>query len=324
MPPPTNILLIGAGELGTAVLNSLIHHPAHTSNKTSSISLLLRPTSISNLKRKNPDLSALLQTQSSKPNNHPNNTINLIPGDIATDSHETLTSLFRPYDLVISCAGFVAGPGTQLKITRAVLAANVPLYIPWQFGVDYDAIGRGSAHDLFDEQLDVRELLRAQEKTKWTVVSTGMFTSFLFDAWFGVVDLAGENAKIQSLGGWDNRVTVTAPADIGKLTAEIVFGDDGALGANAAVFVGGDTVSYGQVAELVEQVTGKKVVERSVLTVQHVRERLEKEPDNALLKYYAVFGAGKGVAWDLEKMWNFQKGIHALTAEEWARENLKG
>ncbi|KKZ60325.1 hypothetical protein EMCG_04939 [[Emmonsia] crescens] len=308
---PTNILLIGAGELGNAVLHSLFQHPARASNKTS-ISILLRATSISNPK---PELSALLHS--------PNNPIHLIPGDIASDSHETLSSIFRPYDLIISCAGFVAGPGTQLKITRAVLAADVAFYIPWQFGVDYDAIGHGSVHDLFDEQLDVRGLLRAQQKTKWTVVSTGMFTSFLFDAGFGVVDLTGENAKVQALGGWENRVTVTAPADIGKLTAEIVFSEDGSLlGANAPVFIGGDTVSYGQVAELVEKVTGKKV-ERSVLTVQQVLERLEKEPGNSLLKYYAIFGSGKGVAWDLEGTWNFRKGIHALTAEEWAWENLK-
>ncbi|OJD12817.1 hypothetical protein AJ78_06640 [Emergomyces pasteurianus Ep9510] len=318
--PPTNILVIGAGELGTTVLHSLIHHPARANHKTS-ISVLLRPTTIPHPK---PDLSALLQSPQANP---PNNPINLIPGDIASNSHETLVSLFRPYDLVISCAGFVAGPpGAQLKITRAVLAADVPLYIPWQFGVDYEAIGRGSAHDLFDEQLDVRELLRAQEKTRWTVVSTGMFTSFLFDVGFGVVDLAaGEmNAKVRALGGWENRVTVTAPADIGKFTAEIVFGDDGVLGANGPVFVGGDTVCYAQVAELVEsKLAGRRNVERSVLTVQHVLERLKEEPGNAFLKYYAVFGAGKGVAWDLEKTWNFQKGIHALTAEEWVRENLK-
>ncbi|PGH00391.1 hypothetical protein GX51_05799 [Blastomyces parvus] len=311
--PPTNILLIGAGELGTAVLHSLIHHPARTVNKTS-LSLLLRPTNIPTPKQ--PALAALLQSSAAT-----NNPISLIPGDIANDPPETLTALFRPYDLIISCAGFVAGPGTQLKITRTVLAAAVPCYIPWQFGVDYDTIGRGTAHDLFDEQLDVRDLLRAQEKTRWTVVSTGMFTSFLFEPGFGVVDLTGESAKVQALGGWENRVTLTAPADIGTLTAEIVLGDDGLLGANGPVFVGGDTVSYGQVADLVEKVTGRKV-ERSVLTVPQVLERLRREPENVLLKYYAVFGAGKGVAWDLEGTWNFQRGIRALTAEEWTRENL--
>ncbi|PGH10776.1 hypothetical protein AJ79_05249 [Helicocarpus griseus UAMH5409] len=309
---PSRILILGAGELGTAVLTSLLRHPSYTSsNSKTSISLLLRPASISNPKA---SLTALLQFA---PTNNP---ITLVPGDIAHDTHEALTALFRPYDLVISCTGFVAGSDTQLKITRAVLDAQVPFYIPWQFGVDYDAIGRSSAHDLFDEQLDVRDLLGEQERTRWTLVSTGMFTSFLFEKSFGVVDVAGESAKVQALDGWENRVTVTAPEDIGKLTAEIVF-DDTVLGGNKPVFIGGDTVSYAQVAELVERVLGKKV-ERSVFTVEMALDGLKGDPENALLKYYAVFGAGKGVAWDLGKTWNFQRGIHALTAEEWVRANL--
>ena len=54
--------------------------------------------------------------------------------------------------------------GTQLKLAHAVLGVkggNVKRYVPWQFGVDYDIIGRGSAQELFDEQLGVRDLLRS-------------------------------------------------------------------------------------------------------------------------------------------------------------------
>lgn len=52
---------------------------------------------------------------------------------------------------------------------------------PWQFGVDFEAIGRGGPLDIFDAQLDVRELLRSQDKTEWVVISTGMFMSYLFN-----------------------------------------------------------------------------------------------------------------------------------------------
>jgi hypothetical protein len=45
--------------------------------------------------------------------------------------------------------GFASGPGSQLKICRAVLEAGVERFFPWQFGVDYDVIGRGSAQTLF-------------------------------------------------------------------------------------------------------------------------------------------------------------------------------
>ena len=61
-------------------------------------------------------------------------------------------------------------------------------YFPWQFGVDYDVVGTGSGQQVWDEQLEVRHLLRAQKATEWVIVSTGIFTSYLFDSGFGVVD----------------------------------------------------------------------------------------------------------------------------------------
>lgn len=91
-------------------------------------------------------------------------------------------------------------------------------YFPWQFGVDFEVIGRGSPQDLFDAQLDVRELLRAQDKTEWVIISTGMFTSFLFEPVFEVVDF--ENDTVNALGSLENSVTLTTPDDIGTLTAD--------------------------------------------------------------------------------------------------------
>jgi len=108
----------------------------------------------------------------------------------------------------------------QRKITAAVLHAGVGRYVPWQFGVDYDVVGRGSGQDIWDEQLDVRKVLRTQSRTHWTIISTGMFTSFLFEPSFGLVDL--ENNRVHALGSWENKVTVATPEDIGRLTAAIL------------------------------------------------------------------------------------------------------
>lgn len=81
-----------------------------------------------------------------------------MPGDLAADSAEALASTFGSFHTVIGCTGFVGGAGTQRELASAVLDAGVRRYVPWKFGVDYDVIGRGSAQDLFDEQLDVRDL----------------------------------------------------------------------------------------------------------------------------------------------------------------------
>ena len=107
--------------------------------------------------------------------------VRVVFGDLAQDAESALASTFGQFNIVIGCTGFVAGRSIQLKLARAVLAGGVKRYLPWQFGVDYDVIGKGSAQDLFDEQLEVRHLLRSQKVTEWLIISTGMFTSFLFE-----------------------------------------------------------------------------------------------------------------------------------------------
>ncbi|RJE17762.1 NmrA-like family [Aspergillus sclerotialis] len=293
MPNHQNILVLGAGELGTQVLTSLARHPQ---NQSTSISVLLRPSSISS---SDPSRTQKMQTFKSL-------NITPIPGDIVTDTLEKLSEIFTPFDAVISCTGFIAGKGTQLKITQAVLAAGVKRYIPWQFGVDYDVIGRGSGHELFDEQLDVRHLLRQQNKTKWVIISTGMFTSFVFEPSFGVIDIPA--SKVTALGSWENRVTLTTPEDIGVITAEVVSGSESEKTfGDKATYIGGDTVSYAQLAGLVEKVTGREF-ERRCLTVDEVKGELVRDPENALRKYQLVFGMGRGVAWGCWGDVEFEEG----------------
>lgn len=184
-----------------------------------------------------------------------------------------------------------------------MLAAKVDRYFPWQYGMDYDVIGRGSSQDLFNEQIDVRDLLRGQSETRWVIVSTGLFMSFLFEPAFGVV---GEGMEVvTALGGWDNEITVTVPRDIGRAIAEILFGDDDVQGV---VYVAGETASYEQIAGIVETV--KKVsMKRELATVEQLDQELKADPDNGMKKYRAVFGEGKGVAWPMEEAWNVRKGM---------------
>lgn len=331
MASPQKILVIGAGELGYQVLRFLVQHPKR---QGINVSVLLRPASPS-LSPDDPKQKKIDSLQQLG--------IHIVPGDIVKDDEDTLSSIFARYDTIISCTGFVSGRGTQIKLTRAVLSSTTARskprttrYIPWQFGVDYDVIGRGSAQDVFDEQLDVRDMLRSSsQKTEthlqWTIISTGMFTSFLFEPSFGVVDLG--NATICALGSWENRVTLTTPADIGRITAEIVLSSNAAvssgcdLGSSSdsssgkVLFIGGDTVSYTELATLVERIV-QKPFHRTLLTVEDMQNALARDPGNTLLKYQIVFGQGRGVSWDLEETWNRRRGIRAMTAAEWAEMNL--
>ncbi|KAH8921771.1 saccharopine dehydrogenase-like oxidoreductase [Atractiella rhizophila] len=287
-----NILVLGAGELGSAILKSLLSRKPSAAIK---LSVLLRPTSTTSIPSE----------------------VSIVREDISTASQSALASVFSPFDTIISCTGFVGGPGIQLKLAKSVLEAGVPRYFPWQFGVDYDVIGRGSPQDLFDEQLDVRDLLRSQSRTEWVIVSTGMFTSFLFEPAFGIVDF--EKKVVRALGSWENGVTVTTPEDIGKITAEVVFEEPRVR--NTVVYTSGDTILYHRLAEMLEQESGNW--EKEEWTVDWLMEELRKDSGNQMKKYRAVFALGRGVSWEKEQTYNVKRGISVMDTKEWLRKNTK-
>ncbi len=304
--PDHSILVLGTGELGMAVLRHLAERTDPSSGTT--LSVLLRPATIDspNAGRQR-DLTTIRRLG-----------VEIVPGDLATATPADLANLFKGFHTVVGCTGFVAGSGTQRKLAQAVLDAGVARYVPWQFGVDYDVIGRGSAQDLFDEQLDVRDLLRAQARTGWIIISTGMFTSFLFEHSFGVVDLARNT--VHALGSWDNAVTVTTAEDIGELTAAILFAEPAII--NQVVYTAGDTVTYEQLADTVDAVLNRKM-ERVAWTLAELKADLARQPEDAIRKYRVVFGEGKGVAWEKAKTFNFQQEIETMDVARWIRQNLR-
>ncbi|KAI1878046.1 uncharacterized protein JN550_000228 [Neoarthrinium moseri] len=299
--PSPSTLVLGAGELGLATLKALAAHPKRQGG---SITVLLRPSSTKTDDADKQKQNAYLASLG----------VAFEAGDIQDNSISELAAIFKRYHTIVSCTGMYQPRGTQLKISQAVLEAGVPRYFPWQYGIDYDTIGAGSSQDLFDEQLEVRALLWAQTAVNWIIVSTGLFMSFLFVPAFGPVDLQGR--VLRGLGGWDTPVSVTSPADIGKMVAEIVY-DPRDIGRQV-VFVAGDTVTYGRVAELVEQRFGGEW-RKEVWRPEFLQRRLAEEPDNTMFKYQNVFAAGKGVAWVMAKTVNGQRGIELENLQAFLR-----
>ncbi|MCZ8392050.1 aromatic alcohol reductase [Achromobacter xylosoxidans] len=301
MSNPDATLVLGAGQLGLAMLRGLAPHAA-----AGDLAVLLRPSSLrTDDPRKQRDLATLRALG-----------VQIVSGDLLAQPTAELAGLFGRYGTVVSCTGFVGGPGVQRKIARAALDGGVRRFVPWQFGVDYDLIGRGSPQDLFDEQLDVRDMLRAQSATEWLIVSTGMFTSFLFEPAFGVVDLAAR--RVNALGGWDTQVTVTTADDIGALTAAILRAEPRL--ANQVVYVAGDTVSYRQLADTVDRELGIET-QRQAWTVPALMRELAAAPGDPMRKYRAVFAQGRGVAWDPARTFNAAHGIATQGLTAWVREN---
>lgn len=304
---PQSILVLGAGELGLPVLRNLAQVAKRAPG--SQISVLLRESTINTqIPQKKAEIGELRGLG-----------IQMVAADLVNDSIDQLAEVFARFDTVIGCAGMVAGRETPMKLATAALRSGVKRYFPWQFGVDFEVIGRGSPQDLFDSQLDVREALRAQDKTEWVIISTGMFTSFLFEPVFEVVDF--DNDTVNALGSLENSVTLTTPDDIGALTAEIVFFEPRLR--NEIVYLSGDTVSYGQVANILEQALGRPF-KTNVWTDPYLMDELRKDPTHHIKKYRAVFAQGRGVAWPKAGTFNEQQSIPVTTAEQWARANLGG
>lgn len=300
-----NILVLGAGELGLPVLRNLALRAKNV--KGAKISVLLRSSAVeSDAPAKQRDIAEIRSLG-----------IEIVISDLVKSPIEELASVFAQYDTVIGCAGYAAGIDTPMKLAKAALQSGIPRYFPWQFGVDFDVIGRGGPQDIFDAQLDVRELLRAQTATGWVIISTGMFMSYLFEPEFGVVDL--ERSEVHALGTLDTAVTLTTPDDIGALTAEIVFAEPTIR--NEIVYLAGDTVTYGEVADKLEAALHRPF-SRSEWTVPFLMEELARDPQNMMRKYRAAFALGRGVAWSKDGTFNQRHGIPVTDVAAWIDANL--
>lgn len=299
------ILVIGAGELGMPVLRNVVRRAADVPG--SSVDVLLRSSTLdSAVPAKRRDLAEIGALG-----------IGVVRGDLVESTVGDLAEIFSDYDTVIGCTGITAGLDAPMKVAQAALQAKLPRYFPWQFGVDFDVIGRGSPQDIFDSQLDVRDLLRSQDETEWVIISTGMFMNYLFEPGSGMVDLP--NDTVNALGTADTAVTVTTPEDIGALTADILFAEPRIR--NEIVYVAGDTITYGQLAETLEEVLGRPF-QLKVWSEPLLMEELAADPDNMTRKYRAAFAQGRGVAWDKTDTYNARQGIPTTTLREWIRTNL--
>jgi len=286
------VLVLGAGELGLAVIEALARHPLYSQ---CSLAVLLRQSSLDTALPSKKKLTQHLKALG----------CSFEAAEVAAAPVEELSAIFKKYDTVISCNGMYLPPGTQQKLCQAVFDAGVKRYFPWQFGMDYDIIGEGSSQDLFDEQLEVRKMLRAQDKVKWTIVSVGVFMSFLFQP-FKIIDI--DDKTVRGLGSWDTRITSTTPQDIGRVTADLILDPRDTAEESGVVFVAGDTISYAQMADLVDERFGEKF-KRELLDRETLKNSLQEENVDPLVKYKDTFAQGRGVSWELERTVNYQRGM---------------
>ncbi|KAK5106836.1 hypothetical protein LTS08_000959 [Lithohypha guttulata] len=301
-----NILILGAGELGSAILDALLQHPAyHPSGVT--IAVAIRAETLDSLDKgvSSPRIESL-QAYRAKG-------ITFTSADLVEHSEQKLSELFSRHNCVVHAGAMTLPEGTQLKVTKAVLAAKVDLYIPWQWG-------RSGGMGLFSEQCDVRDLLRSQNHTRWYIVSCGVFMSFLFEDFWGVVVRSnqGRITVVRALGGWDHLITATTVEDIARCNAELLLRDTSTNHRNRTIYIAGDTMTYDEFADLVERTVGH-TIERELWSTEYLKSKSSEEPENKLLKYRVVFSEDKGLAWSKEDTYITSKGIGMEGIEAYMR-----
>lgn len=104
-----SILVLGTGELGSEVLRSL---SLHNDRNSRPITVLLRPFP--------PDVDPTPKRKHQLAEFKTLN-ITILEANISEDSQSVLETIFGQYHTIIGCSGMTYPPGTQLKITRAVL-----------------------------------------------------------------------------------------------------------------------------------------------------------------------------------------------------------
>ena len=125
---------------------------------------------------------------------------------------------------------------------------------------------------------------------------------------------------MHALGSLDTPITVTTAEDIGRLTAEILLAEPKVC--NTVVYTAGDTITYRQLADVLEGVVGQKF-QREESSIARLAEALAQAPHDVMSKYKVVFAEGKGVAWEKKQTFNVQRGLNVTSVEQWARKNLK-
>ncbi len=267
------VLVLGAGQLGAAVLDALV--PA-VIERQGTVSVIVSPAAWDEAGQlRSANHQALADAGAT-----------FLAVDIAGSAMETLADQFRGFTTVINCMGFVAGPGTQLKITRAVLAAGYPaislaVWRQLRCGRQRQrSAGLGRAVRCPDPAA------RAAGHGVGHCLHRDVY-QLLFEPDFDVVNLS--NRTLHALGSWDTQVTVTSPTDIGRLTTAIYLHQPRIV--NEVVFVAGETTSYRQLADTVERVT-QQTFSKAVHTLPALLEQLRTDPDDAMLRYRAAFARG--------------------------------
>ena len=242
----TKVLVVGAtGRLGSLITSALLNKP------TVQVSALIRKgseTKAEQLKEKG---------------------VQLISGAL-NDSVEELQQACQNVDVIISAV--IGSEDTildgQLRLLEAAKKAGVKRFIPSDYSADYLRASIGD-HDHFDMRKQVAEQVK-QSGIGYTIFLNGVFMETFFGPFLNIIDT--KNHKITYYGSADTLVDTTTYEDSAKYVVEAALDPEQ---LNKTVTVSGDRVTYTQLAQQIEQVTGHKITLERKGNVEDLKKLIE-------------------------------------------------
>lgn len=278
---PERVLVVGYARAGSSILLALGRRPAHFHT-----TLLVRPSTLASKADELAPFRAL--------------GVQVVEGDLKADEAE-LTSLVSGYHTVISCVTHFRFGIDEMRLVRACTAAGVSRYLPTAFGVDEQAVGRGSAMAaVLDRKLDFFDALPSVG-LPYTVVSCGFWTEWLVGSGYGnLLGVDWQQRIFTAVGSLDCRISTTSLLDLGDLVAEVLL-DPSTL--NQLVRVQSDLVTAEQIVVALEAATGQSW-ERRLLTVQEAEALQAATPGSWTYTGRLMVAGQRGVWWPNAESWN--------------------
>ena len=270
LPSPLNVLVTGYGRVGQHILDALTKPEYASSGSTPQVKtfLLARPASLAD-----PSKRVSIDQYAAKG-------VTIVEGDLAQGA-AALTLLLRHHSIhtVVSVVGGGPQVDLQLGLLEAAKAAGVLSFIPSDFGSDYDSI---TSHSpvygmIAKPKLAIHEAVK-KSGLEYTLIANGWFAEILYG--MPVMGVDTKTRTVTAPMSFDTVTTVTALADVGRLTAAAIVDP---TTRNKQLYFGRQ-YTYEQIAQALEQATGEKVT-RKVRSKEEMEAAVASSPSDIATRF---------------------------------------
>ena len=196
---------------------------------------------------------------------------------------KSMVAAFKGIEVVVCTFGFQA-IGDQFLMIEAAKEAKVTRFYPCEFGTDNRKVEPG-ANVVVDLKLKVVEAVKASGM-EWTGMINGMYMEWILTTY-----VKKEEKKIEIVGSKDVKLTFTPLKAIGEFVAESI---NNPISKNDYVTVVGETMTFGEMVDVIEKETGIKYTTIYTPTSQ-LKAKIDGNPNKwatVMEQYDVICGTG--------------------------------